>query len=241
MSDNAECRIHGETRWTHVCTHLFGEDSGLGVHRNGPTGDDPFPDAWCDDCEIIREAHGGWNEQTQEIVKLHQICSGCYERACIRNKHPSVTLDDLANLQWKCHSCEEWHTGPCLDFGYDKPDYWLDQHEKASRRTALLPWRTSQEKTFLDEDHCAIEDQDFFVRGIIHLPIIGTAESFRWGVWGSLSRENFQKLRAMHEDEGRIELPPMFSWLSNRIPEYPDTLNIKMYAHIQEPGVRPNF
>jgi hypothetical protein len=33
----------------------------------------------------------------------------------------------------------------------------------------------------------------------------------------------------------------MFSWLSTQIPEYPDTLSLKMYAHIQEPGMRPHF
>jgi hypothetical protein len=33
----------------------------------------------------------------------------------------------------------------------------------------------------------------------------------------------------------------MFSWLSNNIPEYPDTLNLKMYAYIQEPSDRPIF
>jgi hypothetical protein len=33
----------------------------------------------------------------------------------------------------------------------------------------------------------------------------------------------------------------MFSWLSTQIPEYPDTLNLKMYAHIQETGLRPHF
>jgi hypothetical protein len=220
---------------------LLGESSGLGFHRNEPKDEDLFPDAWCDNCEIIRQAHGAWNEQTQQIVKLHQLCSGCYERAGIRNTRPSVMLDDLAGLRWKCHSCEEWHTGPCLDFGYDQPIYWIEGHERASKRASLLPWGRSREKTFLDEDYCAIDDQDFFVRGLIHLPIIGASETLRWGVWGSLSRENFEKLRGMHEDQGRTELPPLFSWLSNRIPEYPDTLNIKMYAHIQEPGVRPNF
>lgn len=33
----------------------------------------------------------------------------------------------------------------------------------------------------------------------------------------------------------------MFSWLSSQIPEYPDMLRLKMYAHIQEPGQRPTF
>ena len=241
MPDNIECQIHGEGRWTHVCAHLTGETYGLGFHGNAPTEGDPFPDAWCDNCELIREAHGGWNEQSQQMMSLSPLCSGCYERARIRNTRPSVTLDDLADLRWKCGSCEEGHTGPCLDWGYHAPYHWLDEHEKAGRRVSLLPWRRSKEETFLDEDYCAIENRNFFVRGIIHLPIIGAAESFRWGVWGSLSRENFEKLRGMREDPTRIEIPPMFSWLSTQIGEYPDTLNIKMYAHIQEPGVRPNF
>lgn len=45
----------------------------------------------------------------------------------------------------------------------------------------------------------------------------------------------------MDEDPKRTELPAMFSWLSTRIPEYPDTLNLKMHAHIQPVGDRPHF
>jgi hypothetical protein len=33
----------------------------------------------------------------------------------------------------------------------------------------------------------------------------------------------------------------MFSWLSNSISEYPDTLNLKMYAHTQIIGQYPKF
>ena len=64
---------------------------------------------------------------------------------------------------------------------------------------------------------------------------------FRWGVWGSLSKSNFEMLVKMDEDPNRAELEPMFSWLSSKISEYPDTLNLKMYAHIQKPRLRPQF
>jgi hypothetical protein len=60
-------------------------------------------------------------------------------------------------------------------------------------------------------------------------------------VWGSLSRDNFQTLMKMNDDPKGVELSPMFSWLSTRIPEYPDTLNLKMYAQIQKVDWRPNF
>jgi len=89
----------------------------------------------------------------------------------------------------------------------------------------------------LDEDICVLDGEHFFIRGIVHLPIIG----IRWGVWGSLSKENFQKLLSVSDDASRVDLPPMFSYLSNQIEEYEDTLNLKMYAHIHEPNERPTF
>jgi len=242
MADKIQCDTHGECLQTFVCTHLLGESAGLGFNRNEPDEEEPFPDAWCDNCEIIRVAQDGWDEEAEKLAEISMICSGCYERARIRNTRPSVTLDDLAALRWKCGACDEWHTGPCLDFGVDSPYYWSDDHEKASKRFSLLPeWSKKHKKTFLDEDYCAIEDRDFFVRGIIHLPIIGAAETLRWGVWGSLSRENFDKLREMDNNASRVEQPAMFSWLSTKLPEYQDTLSLKMYAHIQEPGMRPHF
>jgi hypothetical protein len=242
MSKGVQCATHGESQETFVCTHLLGEVAGLGFNRDEPTPENPFPDAWCDDCELIRSAHGGWNDESQKLLKISLLCAGCYERSRIRNTRTSVTLDDLADLRWKCGSCEEWHIGPCLDFTYDSPYYWLEEHEKANEEARLRPgWNEERPKTFLDEDFCAIEDHDFFVRGIIHLPIIGTAETLRWGVWGSLSRDNFQTVLKMNDDPKRVELPAMFSWLSTQIPEYPDTLSLKMYAHIEEVDWRPSF
>jgi hypothetical protein len=234
---------HGECQQTFVCTHLLGETAGLGFNRNEPAGDNLFPDAWCDDCETIRLAHNGWTDESQALAEISLLCSGCYERARIRNTRPSITFDDLARLRWKCQTCEEWHTGPCLDFGFHEPYYWTEENEKANRRASGSPGRNKsrQRRTFLNEDYCAIDGNDFFVRGIIHLPIIGTAETFRWGVWGSLGRENFETLLKVDAGPKRIELPAMFSWLSTQIPEYPDTLNLKMYAHIQELDWRPHF
>jgi hypothetical protein len=242
MADTIQCETHGESQEAYVCTHLTGDAPGLGFKSDEPDDENPFPDAWCDDCEIIRTAHDGWNEESEKLTKIVLICSGCYERARIRNTRPTVTLDDLASLRWKCGSCDEWHTGPCLDFGFAEPAYWGKEQEKESRWTNLIPRVIKKpKKTFLDLDYCAINDESFFVRGVIHLPIIGTAESFRWGVWGSLSRENFETLLKRDEDPKRTQLPKMFSWLSCQIPEYPSTLNLKMYAQIQELGARPHF
>jgi hypothetical protein len=118
------------------------------------------------------------------------------------------------------------------------PYYWLDEHEKAS----LLPsWSENRRKTFLDEDYCAIEDHDFFVRGIIHLPIIGAAETLRWGVWGSLGRENFDTLLKMDDDSKRIELPPdvfLVKHSDSRISRYAELENVRPHPR---PGIAAAF
>jgi hypothetical protein len=242
MTDKVQCSIHGNCEATFLCHHLTRDSVGLGFNRNDPTDDDRFPDAWCDDCEIIREAHDGWNEESEKLTKIVLVCSGCYNQARIRNTRTDTTLDDLQSLRWKCGSCDEWHSGPCLDFGYDSPYYWSKEHDNHQKRAKLLPeWLKRRRKTFLTSDYCVIENENFFFRGVIHLPIIGTSDTFRWGVWGSLSRENFELLFAMDDDPKCVELPPMFSWLSNSIPEYPESLSLKMYAHIQPLNDRPKF
>lgn len=233
MSRRVECAKHGQSEETFVCAHLLGDAVGLGFNRDEPTPEEQFPDAWCDDCELIRSAHGGWDDESEKLVKISLLCAGCYERSRIRNTKTSVTLDDLRTLLWKCHSCEQWHTGPCLDFSHDAPYYWRKEYEDNGE--------IGRPRSFMNHDFCSIEDHDFFIRGVIHLPIIGTAETLRWGVWGSLSRGNFERLIEVNDDPKRVELPPMFSWLSTKIPEYPDTLNLKMYAHIQEVNCCPVF
>lgn len=213
----------------------------MGFNRAEPSDDEPFPNAWCDNCDLIYQAHDGWDDVAEGLVEICMLCSGCYELSRIRNTRTDVSFDELATLRWKCDSCEEWHYGACLDFSYGAPVYWGAENEAANQATLVGSDLNKLPANLLDEDVCILDGEYYFVRGIIHLPIIGTNETFRWGVWGSLSRENFEKFLATIDDPKRVELPPMFSWLSSSIDDYPDTVNIQMLAHIQEPPHRPNF
>ena len=241
MADTIHCDTHGETQQTFVCSHLTEHEAGQGFNCNEPTEENPFPDALCDNCELIFQAHQGWTEESEKLVEFRLLCAGCYERSRIRNTRTDVSFKDLESLRWKCDSCEEWHYGPCLDFSYLAPLYWNDEHEAANQSELLDSASKELPANALNEDVCILDGKYYFIRGIIHLPIIGTNETFRWGVWGSLSRENFQKFFVALDEPEAAELPPMFSWLSSSIPEYPETEHLKMYAHVQEPPHRPSF
>ena len=241
MTDTIHCHDHGECERAFVCSHLTEKTAGLGFNCAESSEDDPFPDAWCDDCDVICQAHGGWNDESEDLIEVRVLCSGCYELSRIRNTRTDVSFEELASLRWKCDSCEEWHYGPCLDFSYRAPVYWTEENEAANQPALLGSDLKKLPANLLNEDICIYDGEYYFIRGIIHLPIIGTNETFRWGVWGSLSRENFEKFLALIDDPKRAELPPMFSWLSSDLEDYSDTVNLKMYAHIQEPPDRPTF
>lgn len=130
--------------------------------------------------------------------------------------------------QWTCGVCGSKHEGFPDSYGYDAPWYWDDGNESSKSAS-----------NFLNEDYCVIDNEYFFVRGCIEIPIIGMDNPLLWGVWSSLSRKNFDRDVSLADDPNRIDEPPYFSWLSTRIEIYPDTLSLKCKVHSRPPGQRP--
>ena len=70
-----------------------------------------------------------------------------------------------------------------MDWAFDSPIYW-EQIAESER----------PKRGFLNSDFCTIDERDFFVRGVLAIPIIGTEESFMWGVWVTLSKPHFDRM-----------------------------------------------
>ncbi len=130
---------------------------------------------------------------------------------------------------FRCASCGQWHDGLPLSYGSDRPAEWYD-----------VPADRIEADVLLSSDQCVIADRFYFIRGVLEIPVIGTGETFGWGVWVSLSEDNFDKQHEMWNIEGReTQLPPMFGWLSTELPVYPSTLHLKTNLHTRPVGVRP--
>ena len=59
MSDLIICGRHGETRATFICAHMnrdWLDGRAPTMVCQEPIEDDPFPDAWCEDCEAEFQA-----------------------------------------------------------------------------------------------------------------------------------------------------------------------------------------
>ncbi|HYZ30313.1 MAG TPA: DUF2199 domain-containing protein [Thermoleophilaceae bacterium] len=128
---------------------------------------------------------------------------------------------------YQCATCGEWHDELPFSFHAPAPAIWR-------------PEMDGDETSVLGSDQCIVQGEHFFVRGLILLPVIDAPDDFEWGVWVSLSEENFDRMGELWEVEGRESEPPYFGWLTTDLPLYqPSTLSLKTQVHTRLVGLRP--
>lgn len=129
---------------------------------------------------------------------------------------------------WTCRCCGQQFDELPMSFAPEAPDPWfgLTEAERASRGS-------------IDSDLCVIDQQHFFVRGCLELPVADAETPFVWGVWVSVAKSNFDRIRQLWEVETRASEPPMFGWLCNDLRIYPTTFGLKTSVHLRDAGLRP--
>ena len=128
-------------------------------------------------------------------------------------------------LPYSCATCGKEHDElPGVAFRWPDPYFDVSESERSSRIVATT-------------DLCAIDDEDFFIRGVILIPIRGESDYLGIGVWVSQKRENFRTYRDNYDAPN---IGPFFGWLCNRLPFYErDTWALKTMAHFQGANSRP--
>jgi len=128
---------------------------------------------------------------------------------------------------YKCSSCDKVHEGS-PSFAFNAPWYYQQLPDQE---------RTQAELT---TDTCIITHSgstERFIRVVLEIPIHGVSDPFLWGVWVSLSEQNYQHyLETWWEPDANT---CFFGWFANRLPCYPDTLGLKSMVHLRPDGNRP--
>ena len=131
----------------------------------------------------------------------------------------------------KCATCGQVHTGLLLSFAADSPDMYANMN-RDDRDT----------RCFRGSDQYIIDQQWFFIRGCLEIPIIGSDEVFLWGLWASVREEVFDEIEDCWELHARENSRgPFKGRLANSLAEYPETLNLKVKILLQPVGTRPLF
>lgn len=130
-------------------------------------------------------------------------------------------------FEFLCSCCGAVHRGMPA-FGADAPlNYYAVPREDRATRCAL------------STDSCIIDDQSYFVRGCIEIPVQGEDEPFSWGVWVSLSEASFKQWLELYPEERRSHVGPFFGWLNAYLKPYPETMDLKTRVHLRDGGIRP--
>ena len=131
------------------------------------------------------------------------------------------------SFSFQCRTCGETHVG-LPSFGPDAPDSY-----------AALSEFDRSNKAVLGSDNCIIENELFFVRGRVELPILGREDSLIWQVWCSLSRESYIQWEDAYDLDSRSHIGPFFGWLNTQLPFYEDSFNLATSVHLRDNGIRP--
>ncbi len=103
-----ECAQHGSGPGTFMCTHLaYGVACGF---NDSGTPDDPWPDAWCDACEVVRAREGEWNDVSEAQSKITMQCTACYEEARRVNRNLPPPLKQGMGVLTEEQKEEFFHT-----------------------------------------------------------------------------------------------------------------------------------
>jgi hypothetical protein len=132
-------------------------------------------------------------------------------------------------MKWKCDTCGVEHTDLPLCFGIEAP--WR----------ALVPESEFAWRVDLTPDQCIVDEQTFFIRGHIQIPIHEFPEPLAFSVWSSLRKESFLHVSERWESPDRGSDPPYFGWLSSPIAVYPSTIHLKLSVQSRPPGLTPLF
>jgi hypothetical protein len=130
-------------------------------------------------------------------------------------------------LQFDCDVCSQRHDLP-LNMGFSVPDVV----------SKLKPWE-KEERCKTSEDWCIFDDQFFYVRGCLEVPIIGTNSVFSWGVWTTLGVDDFDATMELWNDPARTKEPDYKGSLANTMPTYKETRNLSLAVRTRAVGDRP--
>ena len=129
-------------------------------------------------------------------------------------------------MAFVCSVCGQHHDERLLDIRLGLPDdiHRLDTEERARR-------------CWLAEDFAVLDDERFFVRGLLELPVPELESRFAYGTWCELAMPDFQELMRHWRDDDQF--PPVDCVVANELEPYRDTIGLRATLHATSPDKLP--
>jgi hypothetical protein len=137
---------------------------------------------------------------------------------------------ETSSTSYKCDICGKTHNGLPMDMSHKNPaDYFEVPPSEREKRI---------QKT---DDVCVIDDKEFYIRGILPLPVIDSTDEFRWGVWARVEEQDFKTYLKYWDGNIPENLLPLSGHLSGGMKDYPESDMLPVEIHLQSGNQRPVF
>lgn len=127
-----------------------------------------------------------------------------------------------------CEICGRVHGKLLMDIAQEKPlDYFL------------VPEGERELRVKISSDLCSIDDERYFIRGYMPLPVHDHPDPFGWGLWAEVDAAAFYRYVELYRADGSQE-PPLPGMLSVELPCYPvSTYRLPVELQLRGPDDRP--
>lgn len=129
-----------------------------------------------------------------------------------------------------CKVCGQQHTELLMDLAYQRP-----------ADVFKIPVEERPERIRMNDDLCIIDDREFYIRGVLALPVSELDDSFRWGVWAQVDQESFDYYQAHWHISSVAGLMPFSGRLSGGLAAYSESDQLRVSIHLQPNNQRPLF
>ncbi|MET0934799.1 MAG: DUF2199 domain-containing protein [Luteibacter sp.] len=127
-----------------------------------------------------------------------------------------------------CAICGTTHEEDELELSYGRPDAIFD-----------MPTDERSLDVYESDDACVIDDERFFLRATLPLPVHGRSSDYHIGVWVEVGEEIFHRVGDLWDDPLQAAEPPMKGTLANEIRLHGHSLGEPLLMQLTGPATRP--
>jgi hypothetical protein len=129
-----------------------------------------------------------------------------------------------------CSVCGQVHDGLPLGIGHALPaDYFAVPESQRERRVKAT------------DDYCIIDGKEFYIRGVLPVPIAELNDEFRFGLWTRIGKRDFDRYLEAWENDVPKDEPIIIGYLSGGTKAYTASDQTAVTVYLQNGNQRPRF
>ena len=137
-------------------------------------------------------------------------------------------------MAYICSICGNEHNYLPRDMAYHRPAGYFDVPPDERERRV---WFDAEQ----NPDLCVIDGSQFYLRGVLAVPIQDEADEFRWGTWVKVDEKDFRHYFQLWNETDVSNEPTFRGYLSGGVRDFADSDELEVTVELQSNNQRPRL